>query len=300
MNRVLPAFLLLALLVISERASGQIAIELKLKRTTYILNEPLVATVTISNNSGRDLFLEDGQTQWFGFVITRDGTENLVSPRDLNYKLDPLDIPAGELRRRVVDLQSLFEMDSYGVYTIKATIYSKELKREFVSKADLITISEGRTLWSATVGIPTGLPNAGDEVKYSILTFTDVDRRYLYLRVVDEATGGVRCTHNIGRSLDRAEPMPMLDSANNLYILHLVGSKTYQLTHVGLTGEVYSVDTYAATAGVPRLKRRSDGDVVVIGAKRIEAPIASDGMPAPKLSDRPAGLPTVAAPPRSR
>ena len=51
-------------------AQAQIQVELSFKRVQYIAHEPILATVRIANNSGRDIDLRDDSGQhWFGFEI---------------------------------------------------------------------------------------------------------------------------------------------------------------------------------------------------------------------------------------
>ena len=62
-------------------AQAQISVELGIKRRIFMVHEPVIATVVMTNNSGRELTLSDTeQLQWFGFQIT--GTnDSIVSAR---------------------------------------------------------------------------------------------------------------------------------------------------------------------------------------------------------------------------
>ena len=74
-------------------AQAQIEIDLTLARHAYILYEPLIATVTVTNNTGHDVTLQDdGAKQWFNLDVARlDG--GIVQPYDSDYKLRPLTFP---------------------------------------------------------------------------------------------------------------------------------------------------------------------------------------------------------------
>ena len=67
---ILPALLLGAFFfgALAEQASAQVRVDISFKRKLYVLYEPLIATVTINNLSGRPLLLEDtDHHRWFGF-----------------------------------------------------------------------------------------------------------------------------------------------------------------------------------------------------------------------------------------
>ena len=86
-----------------------------------------------------------------------------------------------------------------------------------------------------------------------------------------------------------------LDTTNNLYVLHLVAPKTYLLSNIGVNGEFLGQYTYDAPKVKPHLRRLVDGTIQMVGAHR-QAAVAKNGVPGtgvppPKLSERPAGLP---------
>ena len=62
--------LIIAAMSAAAAAHAQIQVELNFKRVQFIAHEPILATVTIANNSGRDIDLHDDNGQhWFGFEI---------------------------------------------------------------------------------------------------------------------------------------------------------------------------------------------------------------------------------------
>src|SRR4051812_19696214 len=102
--------LLFALLcaVTAVPAHAQIGIGVEIKRRLHLRYEPMIATVRIQNLSGRDLVLHDEEQPWFGFDITGVNTDSIVSPRNQEYKLDPLELKVGETVKRSVDLTQLY------------------------------------------------------------------------------------------------------------------------------------------------------------------------------------------------
>ena len=61
--------ILLAMLAVAP-VRAQLTVDLNIKRRMFISHEPILATVTIRNLSGRDLILEDtAQMPWFSFQV---------------------------------------------------------------------------------------------------------------------------------------------------------------------------------------------------------------------------------------
>ena len=113
--RILGAALALACLLGVRDAGAQVQVSIKLSRHTYILYEPIIATVDITNLAGRDLVFEDAPgKQWFNMEITTlDGA--LLPPTDPDYKLQPLTVPAGQTVSRKINLTPLFPIREDGL-----------------------------------------------------------------------------------------------------------------------------------------------------------------------------------------
>ena len=275
-------------------ARAQVGVGLEIKRRLHLRYESIIATVRIQNLSGRDLVLHDEEQPWFGFDISAVNGDVIVAPRNPDYKLDPLELKIGETVKRTVDLTQLYGISEFGLHRIKATVFSKQLNKLFVSKPELIDISEGKTLWEQTVGVPDTLPNAGRSHTIKLIEFQD-DKRYLYVRVEDPDQSYVFCTRKLGHMIDGTVPQTQFDTTNNLYVLHLVGPKTYFLSNIGVNGEFLGQQTCDAPKLKPSLRRLADGTIQLVGAHR-QPTVAKNGapgagVPPPKLSDRPAGLP---------
>ena len=284
---ILPA--LLALLC-AATAHGQLTVALDIKRRIHLRYEPILATVRITNLAGRDLVLQDAEQPWFGFDITGASGDTLVPPRNPDYHLDPLEIKIGETVKRTVDLTRLYGIAEFGTHRVKATIYAAPLNKLFASPARLVEITEGRTLWQQTVGVPDTLKNGGRNHNVKLLEFQD-DKRYLYVRVEDEEQAYVFCTHRIGHMIDGTVPQVQFDTTNNLYILHLTAPKTYLLSNIGVNGEWLGQHTYGAPKYRPNLRRLADGTVQIVGGRRLDIAAQPPAAAPLKLSDRPPGLP---------
>ncbi len=302
MRRILLA--LLALAAFSQALQAQIRVGLSIRHRLYIMYEPIIATITVTNLSGRDLPLsdEDGQP-WFGFEIIRDNGQP-VAPLDPNYQLTPLIIPAGKTVKRSVNLNALYPVRDFGLYRVRANIYFSPLKRYFQSAAENVEISEGKIIWQQVVGVPDGEKGAGGTRKITLLTFRRADSNYLYARVEDNETGAVFCTYPLGRLVGGVEPQIELDVLNRLHVLQVVGPKVYLYTRIGTDGEWLGQSTWLSVKTRPALKRDSVGEIAIRGGQLQEEPASTAQTPqggpgtppaggtgVPKLSDRPANLP---------
>ena len=284
--------LTLALVFLASHAQAQLQVGLKISRRLYMVYEPVIATISISNLTGHDITLADqGPQKWFGFQIST-GDDRLVPPRQTDYQLEPLTIANGTTVKRSVNLVSLYPVTDFGFYRIRANIYFAEMNRYFSSAPLGIEISEGKVLWQQTVGVPPGGKDSGYRL-YELLSFRQPKDNMLYARVQDKEAGVIYATYPIGRLITGGEPQVQLDAQNQLHILLLAGPKMYTYSRIGLNGEWGGQTSYMELKSRPRLTKLASGKIDVAGGK-IDVPVvqAPDAPPAPKLSDRPAGMPT--------
>ncbi len=275
-------------------AHAQISVDLQIKRRSFIRYEPILATVTVTNLTGRAITLQDADSQWFGFQITTNPGQRQVPPIDPNYHLDPLELKVGESVKRTVNLNTLFSFGEFGHYQIKSTIYSSDLSKYFTSKATGIEVSEGTKLWQQSVGVPEGSPNAGNLHTMTALSFQGTDKSDLYIRIEDRELGVIYCTHKLGHIIIGQPPQMQLDAANNLYVLQMVMPKVYLLTKISCSGVLISQNNYEAPKATPYFRHLADGTLQIINGRREAAktPTSATSITTPNLSDRPIGLPS--------
>ena len=205
-----------ALLVSISTLQAQIQVDLKVSRRSYILYEPLIATVTITNNAGRDITLADEQgQQWFNVEVSRLGGD-MVPPYSPDYQLHPLVVPAGKSLQRQIDLTPLFPIREMGTHRLRANIYFADLDRFFYSNYVTFDLTDGKLIWRESVGVP----GTTDEVRQvSLLTHQLADRMLLYVRVRDENGNNVYTTQSLGRLvITGREPQEFFDRNNVLHV----------------------------------------------------------------------------------
>ena len=279
--------LIIAAMSAAAVAHAQIQVELNFKRIQFIAHEPILATVTIANNSGRDIDLHDDNGQhWFGFEINA-GQGRLLAPLKQNAAEPPLHVESGKTVTRKINLTSLYPVQDFGAYHVRANVYFPDLNKFFYSATKVVQVSDARPIWQKTVGVPEGMPGAGEVRTYSLLSNRFVDHTSLYVRVENRDSGAVYTTYSLGRIIASEDPQAEIDRANQLHVLHCAAPRTWAYSHVGLNGELLAHSTFLETKSRPRLRHTADGAIAVSGGM-LDVPIAeSKRSPAPKLSDRP-------------
>ncbi len=288
MTRLAP--LLILLLSLLSAAHAQIEVTMEMKRSLFMRGEPVDATVTIRNLAGKDIMLaDDGDTHWFGFQILK-GADSPIGAFGTGYHNAPQMILSGGSIKRSVDLLKLYPINEYGSYNVRAAIYFQETGKYITSAPQKVDISEGRKLWTQTVGVPASKNGAGEYRVVSLLTFPHPKELVLYARIEDEKTGTVFCTYPLGRLLTGTQAGHEFDSQNTLHVFHMFGPSLHYLSKIGVNGEWMGQTVWQSGKGQAFVRKRPDGKMVIVGATRSseKAPLGPD---VPRLSDRPATLP---------
>lgn len=273
-------------------AHAQIQVELKFKRLQYVAHEPILATVKITNLAGRDIDLHDEKGQhWFGFEVNA-AEGHLLAPLGQKSAEPALHVEAGRTVTRKINLTPAFPVDDFGAYHVRAHVYFADVNQFFYSQARVFQVADARPIWQKTVGIPEGMPGAGEVRTYSLLSNRFADHTSLYVRVENKQSGVVYATYSLGRVIAYDEPQTAFDRANQLHVLYCAAPRSWAYSHVGLNGELLTHSTFMETRTRPRLRQAGDGAIHVTGG-RLDLPIVqSVPSPASKLSARP---PSVSA-----
>jgi hypothetical protein len=297
--RLLRALIAFAAMVAAGAAQAQIRVEFELPRRLYLVYEPILATVTVTNFTGQDLLLhDDGAQKWFGFEITTP-EGRIVPPTEADYKVPPLQVAAGQAVRRQINLTPLYRLGEFGTYKVRANIWCSDLNRYFASAPKQFDITDGKLIWQQTVGVPGG----GGTRVYSLLTHRRERDTRLYVRVENREEGVVYATAQIGRTLSFSPPQTELDSANALHVLQMVAPKTYLYTQIDTDGQLQARETYVGTReNNPSLRRSDTGSVIVRGGNialdQDQQAGASPPPEVPRISDRPVPMPSPGKPGR--
>jgi len=285
--RLFAALFLIVLTPFVTRA--QVTVDLSIKRTIFVAYEPLLATVRITNLSGRLLLADVQGKKWFGFQVeSLDGRP--IPPSDPDYEIAPIQIEPGDSITRTVNLTQLYPLGDLGSYRIRASVYAAELSSYFTSPPLTVEITEGRLIWQQTVGVPEGAGIAGTTRTISLLTHRLADRTDLYLRIEDRRAGIIYCTHRLGDCISFGKPEIQLDAENGIHVLQNNIPREFIYSKVGLNGKILERLTYSAPKDRPRLVRANDGSVSVVGGVAYDPKATPTPTVLPKLSDRPVAL----------
>ena len=278
-------------LVVLVPATAQVQVDVALKRSLYMVYEPLICNVTITNLSGGTLALQDApREKWFGFQIeTLDGRP--LPPINPHYQNQTVEIEAGQRLTRSINITPLYPLSEFGTYRVRAVVYVSQLGKYFVSPQLNIEITEGRQLWQQTVGVPEGL-GQGRARTFTILAHRLPRTTMLYLRVEDKEAGVIYCTTQLGRFITFASPDIEIDGGNQIHILQNTAPKAFLYSHFDVNGKVLKQQAYQAYDARPNLVRKPDASVVVVGGVPYDPKAPPPEKQLPQLSDRPVPLPT--------
>lgn len=275
-------------------ASAQLDVRISAKRGLYIRYEPVVLTVEITNNAGRDVYLEgDPGRPWFGLeVMMEDG--RVLPPMERNYEIQPLLIENGATKKRSINITPLFPIDGSGLYRVRALVYSIGAGKYFTSNQIHFDVIEGQTIWRQDFGVPMNMEGAGQNRTVQLLSHRLPTKRLLYVRISNPDTGTVYATTELGRLASHVEvPQIAPDRNNVMHILQLFAPKTFIYTKIDLNGQILDQKTLYDSRTRPRLKLEENGSVRVAGGSSTPdgAPIAGKSGGVPRASERPPGLP---------
>lgn len=289
----LLSFAVLGFLSFAPAAKAQIQISVSLSRSIYMVYEPIILTVSIHNLTGAPLLLQDDpRHRWFDVQVeTVDGRP--LPPRGTLPENPPATIAVGQTVKRSINLTPLFPITEFGGYRVRAVVYLPELGRYFESNQPGFEITEGRKLWDQTVGVPPDSGLDGKTRTYTLLAHRLPQSTRLYLRVADPERGVIYCTTQLGRFLSFGPPEVLVDSTNQIHILHNLAPKEYLYSHFDLNGKVQKQQAYQDFGSRPALVRTTDGGVNVLGGTPFDPKATPPERQLPGLGEHPVPIPGV-------
>jgi len=271
-------------------AFAQIQVELKFPRLQFIAYEPVVANLTITNLTGRDVDLRDrGGQPWFGFEVS--GGEGQSIPQISNATSEPLSLRVGQRVTRKINLTLLYGVHDFGTYRVRAHIYFGQLNKFFYSSTKVFEVTDARPIWQKTVGVPQDGDASGNVRTYSLMTNRFPDHTSLYVRVEDKDRGMVYATYSLGQIIASDQPQVAFDQSNQLHVLYCAAPRMWSYSRVGLNGELVSRASFSETKNRPRLVHSNDGVIKVAGGMMDTPATQAARNNAPKLSARPPNPP---------
>ena len=258
-------FCILSFLFSLISLKAQVQVDLFLERNLYIVYEPLLVSVVLTNMSGRDLQLESmGSQSWLGFnICTADG--RWLAPCNSNEP--SITLKSGGTLHRVVNITPLFLLNDFGAYQIEATVFQSDRNRYFRSLPGRFEITQGRLLKQQELGVP----NSIETRLISFLVHQVAQGSALYMRIEDKTV--VYCTHQLGALVAYSEPEIAIGNMQSIHVLQSYAPRKFVYTALNLDGKVLDRRTYLEVKTRPTLKKSFDGSITVVGDHRADSAI---------------------------
>lgn len=282
----------LSAVLLPQAAHAQLQVELKLDRENYISLEKITATVTVTNNVGKDVVLGGpSETSWLNFQI-HDSRGEPVSPLR-PVPVSPLILRNGESVKRDFSLDKHYYLSETANYIVRAAAYFPELQKFNVSSPRGFTVQPPRRpSWEEVFSVPASAGVPGGYRKYQIFTFNDVTKSYLYCSLIDETNQMVLSRQPLGEIVPDRVLQPVVDRNKRLNLVYQTTTSLYTYQQVDPAGAVTSQKYYTAAKGAPKLVKEADGATAILGGSIFDPKAAArEANRIRKLTDRPAGLP---------
>ena len=246
-----------------QETRAQVAVRLQMNKSSYLLNEPIGATIHITNHAGRQLILRNENSRpWLNFHITSLGR---VVPIARNVDYGTVVIPSGQTVARSVSLNMSYALGRMGNYSCQAYVNMPGPTRNgFTSNRAQFNISKGRIIWSQRVGIPKA---PGEIREYNLMKFSGNQSMELYANVSSANRGQHIATLSLGKILTFRKPTGTLDGANNMHALYQVKPNIFGHSCIAPNGQLKFTSFHKrGSTGDPRLMTFGNGEVRVAGS----------------------------------
>lgn len=266
-------------------AQAQLATSLKLSKGMYLAGEPVIATVTITNHSGRELvFYGDGRSQWLNFIL-KDHRGDTVLPRG-RANFGKMKIRAGESLAREVNLAQFFLLDEPGNFSVNAVVHTPGSTTEGSStNRTSFSQSSGAPYWSQKVGIA----RTGGTREYRLINFNGESKTQIYAQIIDGRTGKNVRTFLLGDIMMLRKPLATVDKSQRMHVMFLATPTMWVHCQIDTDGKLVERQIHQRGAqGDPQLLTYGDGSVRVANSIPYDAKAAAEAnAKIRKATDRP-------------
>ena len=292
MNRFVAIFYALVLAAVwVPEASGQYMIKLSLDKKTFLSQEPMRATVELSNNSGSDVVMGGpANTNWLSFHL-EDATGRQYPPVQVEVE-EPFVFKAGAVMKRQILMSENHAIADIGPYAVHAVVYHAPTQAYYQSNRVRFTVTEVKAFWEQDFGVPQGLQDAGRVRKYSLHVLREDDGSRLYFRLTDDRSQMRMATFSLGPVNLALDPSFTMDSQNRLQAFFLAAPQIFVHCIIGPDGTVVSRKYYKeGKDNRPMLATRA-GEIFVTGGILFDpnAPVVTPKSTGRTASQRPPGL----------
>jgi hypothetical protein len=279
-------------LAAAGEATAQVTVEAVPDQEQYLRDESLTVEVRITNRSGQDLRLGQGQ-DWLTFTIERqDGRfMPLLEPPPFEGEFT---VESSMVVKRRFDLMPYFKLGDPGHYRIAAQLKIPQWDQEVSSKPRTFDIIRGTPIWEQRFGVPAteGVPEIR---RYELLQANNFKRLMLYLRLTDASDTKVFRVLALGPLVSFSRPEAQLDKQSNLHLLVQTGARSFSYHVINPAGEVLIRQVHDYGDSRPELKNNAEGKIFVNGGVRrpTSSDIPSVSPSLPEAPPIPAGVPVT-------
>ena len=255
-----------------QLAQGQVTVELEFDKETFIADEPMMASVRITNFSGQTLkFGQDNHWLMFsiekrdGFLVDQVGNPNVTGE---------FEVPNASRGTRRVNLAPYFEVNKPDRYSVVATVFCRELQEVLKSHPTVVSIIRATTLWEKEFGFSGADPQAYEVRKYSLIRVLNNNQLELYVRVATRDNSRVFGVFPVGNLVSFGSPEAQIDRLSRLHLLQQYAARSFRYLVVTPDGELMIRRRYDYTRSRPRLEPDATDLITVVGGVRV--PVGTD------------------------
>jgi hypothetical protein len=254
--------------------AAQVTVEITQDQDQFLPSETLATAVRITNRSGRDLRLGQGE-DWLSFSV--QSRSDSVVPRNGEVPVGgEFILESSKVATKRVDLAPYFAINRPGRYSVTATVRIKDWSQEVTSQPRNFDIIDGARLWEQEIGVPAAdsATNSIPEVRKYVLQQANYlkSQLRLYVRLTDASGTKTFSVFPVGPMVSFSRPEPQVDKFSNLHLLYQDGAHSFNYTVVNPDGEVIARRTYDYVNSRPRLQPDEGGKILVTGGVRRVSP----------------------------
>ncbi len=251
-----------AMLLLGMAAHAQLGMKLESEQNCYLRYERVKLRLTVRNYSGNTLVFGGADSTEQGkltFVVRRQNGQMVKCLDPSANPMEDIILAPGLNRQLVLDINSLFDMQSPDVYKIEARISHHRLQHDCASEPIIVEVKEGNVIKEKVIGLP--MKKETDQirnVKVKLIQFTDSVGSMWCLRVEDDEL--VYGVFRLGPFMGSSVPQMDVDGSSAIHILIQVAPHLYSYTVYSMIGEIVKLRQqvyYVADGGYPQLSRAS-------------------------------------------
>lgn len=279
----------LVFLCLAGPVAAQVAINIKMDRRNYMVDEAASAVVTITNRSGRELFLHSksmGRSvrSWLDLQVRSGTGRQLQQLKIPGFRAAR--VPAGQSVSKRIILNHYFRLAEPGLYIVNAVVSDPASNLSYKSGTTNFTLANGRNLQRFSFGVPKSKAPLRE---YKVLSFNDGKKTSVFAQVMDKKRSRSLGNLRLGNAMLFFKPRASIDSKNNLHVLYLAKPEVYVHATVNQNCKLVGFQFYKrGRSGQPRFVSFANGEVKVQGGIPFD-PSAErrQQIHARRLSDRP-------------